>query len=354
MIINRYIARHLYQGTLLTLCVLVSLSLLFVFMNELEDIGKGYYNIPLAIKYMGLLIPGKIVELLPLAVLLGTMLSLGSLAGQSEIIVMQAAGVSVLQLLRAVIQAVLVLALLSFILAEWVVPDAEIKARNTRLSAINSTTAVLSKKGLWLNDGKNILHIRLLMPKGMARDLKVYTFGDQDNLISILSAESAIPKGTKWRLQNVRQTQFEDKKTSTQVFDQLTYQGNISDHLLTALLTDSQQMSSIELHTYIEFLAQNNLEADAEKLSFWKKILAPFTMIIMGIMTLPFSLGSSRQGNAGQRLTMGMLLGLSYIAVDHVLTQLGIYLGFIPVLNALLPKILFLILAFYLLNKRRI
>lgn len=352
MIIDRYIFRQIQQGTLLTLLVLVSLSLIFVFISELEDIGRGYYSFLHVVEYVALLFPGKIVEFLPLSVLLGTILSLGSLASNSEIIAMQAAGISVLRLLRAVMQAALVLALAGFILADWVVPYSETSARQIRSSAINSTIAVRGKKGIWIKDENRVLHIKLLMPKGVASNIEIHEIDDQGRLLSALTAESAIPEGNKWRLKQVRQTLIGESETVTREFDELVYDGKVSDQLLSALLIEPRQMSSGDLNTYLVFLQQNNLDANVERLTFWQKIFAPLAVIIMCILAVPFVLGSQRQGNAGQRLMIGILLGLSYAVVGRLLTQLGSQINISPILNALMPNLLFLSLAIYLLLQK--
>lgn len=349
MIVDRYIFRQIQQGTLLTLLVLVSLSLIFVFIAELEDIGRGYYRFIHVVEYVALLFPGKIVEFLPLSALLGTILSLGSLASNSEIIAMQAAGISILRLLRAVLQAAVVLALAGFLLADWVVPDSETSARQLRSSAINSTTAVRSKKGIWIKDENRVLHIKLLMPKGVAREVQIHELDDRGRLLSALTAESAIPEGNNWRLKQVRQTLIGEKETVVREFDELVYDGKVSDQLLAALLIEPRQMSTADLYTYLGFLQQNNLEASVERLTFWQKVFAPLAVVIMCILAIPFVLGSQRQGNAGQRLMTGILLGLSYVVVGRLLTQLGSQMNFSPVLTALLPGLLFLLLAIYLL-----
>ena len=92
MIVNRYIQRNIHLGTVGALLLLVSLALFFVFVRELDDVGKGAYGISQVLQFLALSIPGKIVEFLPLAVLLGSMLSLGALANNSELIAMQGIG----------------------------------------------------------------------------------------------------------------------------------------------------------------------------------------------------------------------------------------------------------------------
>lgn len=352
MILNRYVFRQINQGTLLTLLVLVSLSLFFVFIAELEDVGKGYYSLLLAIEYVALLTPGKVVEFMPLAIMLGTILSLGALASNSEIIAMQAAGVSITQFLRAVLQAALVLAFLSFIVADWVVPVSETNARQIRSSAINDTAAILGKKGLWIKDESRILHIELLLPNGIARNVEIHVFDTDGRLQSAIAAESAIPDNDSWRLLQVRQTILNRDAVTSREYDELNYDGKISDQLLDALLIEPRQMSSGDLFTYLDFLQQNNLDASVEQLNFWQKIFSPFVVVVMCLLAVPFVLGSQRQGNAGQRIMMGILLGLSYVVADRLLTQLGSHLGLMPILNAVLPGLLFLSLALYLLMRK--
>ncbi|MCP4487993.1 MAG: LPS export ABC transporter permease LptG [Gammaproteobacteria bacterium] len=352
MIINRYILQQIHQGALLTLLVLVSLSLVFVFLGELDDVGRGYYSLLDAIEYTGLLFPGKLVEFMPLAAMLGAILSLGSLASNSEIIAMQAAGVSVSQLLIAVLKAAMVLALLSFLLADWVVPVSETTALQMRSSAIHKTTAIRGKKGLWIKDDNSVLHINLLLPNGIARNIEIHQLDDSGRLHSATTAESAIPDGNRWLLKHVRQTLMGKGGVSIREHDEMIYQGRISHELLNALMIEPRQMSSTDLYTYIEFLQQNNLQADVEKLAFWQKVFSLLVVIVMCILAIPFVLGSQRQGNTGQRLMMGIILGLSYVMADRVLIQLGSHLNLFPAIIALLPVMLFLFIALYLLRKK--
>jgi len=353
MIINRYITRQIYMGTLLTLVVLVSIGIFFSFFGELSDIGRGNYGLIKAVEYIALLVPGRIVEFIPLAVLLGTILSLGALASNSEIIAMQAAGLSVYRLLWAVLQAAVILALLTFILADWVVPISETGAREVKSSAINASSALRAKKGLWIKDSNQVVYIKVLLPDGVARSIEIYQLDEQGRLKSTIAADSAIPVGNEWVLKQVRQTFIGDKAGEAAEYDELNYSGNISFQLLDALMIEPGQMSTGDLYSYLDFLRKNNLDVTAESLTFWQKVLAPLTVIIMSILAIPFVLGSQRQSNSGQRLMIGILLGLGYVVADRLLTLLGSHLGVSPALNAISPTLLFLLLTIYLLMKKQ-
>lgn len=353
MILNRYMMRNIHQGTLLVLLVLVSLGLFFIFIGQLEDIGRGNYSFLHVVEYVALRVPGKIVEFMPLAVLLGTILSLGSLASNSEIIAMQAAGLSVRELLRLILQAAAILALLSFLLADWVVPISETSAREIRSTAINATPALRGKKGLWLKDGNQVLYIQDLLPNGVARSVEIYQLDEEGRLISTIAAQSAIPMADRWLLKQVKQSVIEDQTIHGLAYDEMIYTGSISHQLLEALMIEPRQMSSGDLYSYLAFLDENNLDSSVERLIFWQKVMAPFTVLIMCVLGLPFVLGAQRQSNTGQRLMLGILLGLTYVVADRLLIQLGSQISINPFVNALSPSLLFLALAAYLLFKKQ-
>jgi len=349
MIINRYIQRNIHLGTLGALLLLVSLSLFFTFVQELGDMGEDGYGILQVLEYLALSTPGAIVEFLPLAVLLGSMLSLGALANNSELIAMQASGITIQRLLGSVLQAALVVAVLGFLLADWIVPDSEINARKIKnLSRQESGSVLDSKGGLWIKDESRIVHVQSLMPNGYARDIEIYQLGADGNPQSMIRAEGAEPVGGGWELHQVRQTTITDGKASSQVFDRLIYPGNLSHELLQVLLVEPRQMSSRDLMAYLKFLDENRLDAEVERLIFWQKMFAPITIVIMCLLAFPFVLGSQRQSNTGQRLLIGILLGLSFAVVDRVLTQLGSQFGINAFVVALAPNLMFFALAVYL------
>ena len=352
MIVNRYIQRNIHLGTAGALLLLVSLALFFSFVRELDDLGKNGYGMRLLLEYLALSIPGKVVEFLPLAVLLGSMLSLGSMASNSEFIAMQASGITLQRMLGGVLQAALLVALVGFLLADWVLPDSEINAHKLKNQSRQQTSALDTRQGLWLKDESRVVHVAELLPNGYARDIEIYHLDAQGGLKTMIKAESAQPLDGGWELHRVSQTSLSAGETSSQYFERLIYSGNLSHELLQVLLIKPRQMSSRDLYAYIKFLDENRLDAEVERLIFWQKIFAPLTIVIMCLLAFPFVLGSQRQSNTGQRLLIGILLGLSFAVVDRVLTQLGVQFGINALAVALTPSLLFFALAVFLLVRK--
>ena len=349
MIVNRYIQRNIFLGTLGALLLLVSLSLFFIFLREVRHLGEGGYGIGQILKYLALVTPGKIVEFVPLAVLLGSMISLGSLANNSELIAMQASGVTRKRMLGAVLQAALVVAVMSFLLADWVLPDSEMSARKLRNLSSDQSSNLDIREGLWIKDEAKVVRVNELLPNGYARGIEIYQFDKQGNLLALIRAESAQPLGGGWELYGVSRTLLHDGEASAQQLERLDYPGNLSHKLLQVLLIEPRQMSSRDLYAYLQFLDENRLEATTEHLIFWKKMFHPLTIVIMSLLSFPFVMGSQRHSDTGRRLLIGILLGLSFFVVDQVLTQLGKYLGSHTFIVTLAPNLIFFALAMYLL-----
>jgi lipopolysaccharide export system permease protein len=352
MIISRYIQRSIHLGTMGALFLLVSLALFFSLVGELDRLGEGGYGIWQLLEYLALSAPGKVVEFLPLAVLLGSMLSLGSLASNSELIAMQASGVTMRRMLGAVLQAAVLIAVVGFLLADWIVPDAEIHARKIENLRQQKTSALEVGQGLWLKDETKVVHVEQLLPNGHARNIEIYHFDDQGGLQKMIKAVRAQPLDGGWQLHQVSQTVLANGGASSQQIESLIYPGNISHELLQVLLVDPRHMSSRELISYLRFLDDNRLDAEVERLIFWQKMFAPVTIIIMCLLAFPFVLGSQRQSNTGQRLLIGIVLGLSFMVIDRVLTQLGTRFGVTPFAVVLMPNLLFLTFSLYLLYGR--
>ncbi|MCK5656506.1 MAG: LptF/LptG family permease, partial [Deltaproteobacteria bacterium] len=93
--LDRYIGVSFIQGFLLVIFILVSLFSFLEFVVQLDDIGKGNYQLLDAFAYIGLTIPRRVLDMVPMAALLGSIIALGMLADKGELIVMRASGLSV-------------------------------------------------------------------------------------------------------------------------------------------------------------------------------------------------------------------------------------------------------------------
>ena len=119
--LDRYIGTSVFFSIIAVLGIIVSLALLFAFIDELSDV-EGGYGVLDALWYVLLTAPRRLYEMLPMAALIGCLVGLGTLASHSELTVMRAAGVSVGRIVWAVMKPMLVLMLAGILIGEYVAP----------------------------------------------------------------------------------------------------------------------------------------------------------------------------------------------------------------------------------------
>ena len=104
-IIDRYIARVITTGTLTALLLVVGLDVFFSLISQIDDVGEGDYTLLKMLTTVVLTIPSGMYELFPVAALLGSLMGMGMLASNSELIAMRASGLSIWRIVLSVMQA---------------------------------------------------------------------------------------------------------------------------------------------------------------------------------------------------------------------------------------------------------
>ncbi len=92
--LQRYIASEIFRSVLLVLICGVALLTFFDLMSELKTIGQGGYNFYSASLYVILGMPAYVNLFMPIAVVIGTILTLVQFAARSEFTIMRASSMS--------------------------------------------------------------------------------------------------------------------------------------------------------------------------------------------------------------------------------------------------------------------
>ncbi len=154
-IIDRYLARTVLMGSMLAFLVLLALAAFFAFIDQLGEL-QGGYTVLKAMEYVLFVIPTKSYELFHTAILLGSLMSLGAMANNSELIVLRSAGISITQISFSVIKAGVLLMLFGLFLGEVVAPPAEQHAQKLKTAAITGSDTIQSGNGIWSKITRNL------------------------------------------------------------------------------------------------------------------------------------------------------------------------------------------------------
>ena len=120
-LLSGYLMRTILASTIMVMLVLLALAGLFEFISQLDD-TQGNYGIPQALLFTLLRLPQLSFEMIPIAALIGSLLGLGGLANNSELVVMRTAGLSVTRLAGMVAISGVVLVIFTAVIGEYIGP----------------------------------------------------------------------------------------------------------------------------------------------------------------------------------------------------------------------------------------
>jgi lipopolysaccharide export system permease protein len=352
-ILDRYLAASILTSTALVLGVLLVFFSLIQFVDALGDIGKGDYQLLDAIRYVILSLPRQTVEVFPMAALLGTTLGLSALAVDAELVAIRAAGVSLLQIVGVAVKVGLVLAMLSVLASEYLVPETERMAEQGRASALKIRIKQQYDFGLWFRDGPAYVHIGEVLPDLTLRQIDIYQFDEPGRLRVQTSAKRGYLDGGQWRLLEVSESRIEPNRVLGQNLPERAWESSLTPELLSVFTVRPEALSLPHLYRYISHLEQNKQNTGPYALAFWQKLLAPFATVVMMVLAIPFVFGQQRSGGIGARLFMGIVLGLAFFVVSRGFGYFGLLYGIPAIIGAALPALLFFGLALIMLRRVR-
>ena len=350
-LLDRLIARHVLYSTLLVLNVLVALAVFFILIDALKDYGKAGFGMIALIKYVILKQPQQVYDLSPIAALIGTIMGLSTLALNSELTAMRAAGVSVMRIVGATMKIGFLFAVVIILVGEYVVPASENLAQTGRATAL---AQALEKKssGIWMRSGKSFVNIGEVLPDLSLLRMNIYDFDAQAHLRIQTLARHAIYDGDKWRLEDVRESMFLGKEAvQTRNVPAEDWQTELTPEVVSVFAVQPDSLSIQQLHYYIGHLQQNNQDTRNFELVFWQKIFMPLGTLVMMLVATPFVFRQTRSGGMSSRMFTGIMLGLVFIIVDQSLGYFGLLYALPPVVGALLPIAIFFTLAMVLLYR---
>ena len=350
-ILGNYLTRTVLSATIMVLVVLLALAGLFEFIAELEDV-KNDYQTPQAILYAALRLPILAFELMPVSILIGSLLGLGAIAANSEIIVMRAAGMSVRKLAGLVAVPGLMLVVVTALLGEFIGPPLDFYARNMRVEARLGQNDDRMGNEAWVKDGDVFLHLERVNAEFEFGTVYLYRFDENNRLESIALADnSGLNEDDSWRLENFRETRFVDDRVKVTEETLATQQFEVNADLLGSGLAKPLSLSLRGLLSYIDYLKRNNLDAEQYETEFWYRISRTVTVGIMPILALAFVFGSLRSGGAGGRLMIGVAIGLAYYLASEMLANSGQVFGINPATVSWLPTIALLVVTLIALRR---
>lgn len=344
-LLNRYIAKHALFRILVILAVLAALFSFLTFVDELDDVGTGTYNAGEALAFVLLTLPNRLMPLIPIAILIGCILSLSLLASTRELVALQALGITDRRIALALGQGALVVVAGALAVMELIAPPLEQHAYQRRAEALSEDGALATTRGLWSRKGEELVHIRGL-EAGEPVDLDLFRLdATGEGLASHLHAERAIIQGDgEWLLKDTVRRRFTGGKVAVDRRPSVPWQSFIDPAMLDRLVLPTRSLAPSELTRYIQDLRSRGQNPEPYIQAFWRKLTMPVSAGAMFLLALVMVYGPLGRVSTGERLLLGTGVGLAFYLGDELFASLGLFLTLPTGFTATLPRLAALVL----------
>lgn len=351
-ILGNYLGRELLWGVGMTLLSLVAIAYFVTFAGEVSDIGQKDFTEQVAALYVLLKMPKIVHEMFPAAIMIGGLFAFGNLATSNELTIMRATGASMLGLLWQLRKMGFLLLLIAVVNMEWVVPQAERSAKMMKDVAVGRSVVEFSGEAFWLRDGDYFVRMEHVQSDGTIAGVQWMKVPEHGTLESVSYADRAFHHEGTWNMEQIRISEIGQQQVTQQALDQMEHQSAISRDFVRLASRNPEDLSTGDLLQYSQFLERSGLDSNRYWHTFWSRIAAPFGLVVMLIMALPFAVTDGRSLSAGRRVVVGIFLGVSFYLINKVLMNTGEIYQFNPVVTVFTVPLLFLLAALWMIRRR--
>lgn len=350
-ILDRYIGKTILNTIGICLFLLISLSGIIRFIDQLRKIKEDYDAFSVGF-YSLLMVPKDLEVFFPMAALLGGLIGLGILASRSELIVMETSGFSRFKIALAVMKTALPLVILTMAIGEWVAPISEQTARNMRSERLYGNSLLARQGSLWAKDGNDYVYIGHVDNDSSISNIDIYSV-DKNKLLSITHANRGVFENDVWTLSEIEKNDLTNPEQITSI-NSLTMQWktNITPDKLSIVAFDPDSLSASGLYQYSQYLKDSGQDTKYYDLLFWKKLIKPVSVAVMLLLALSFIFGPLRSVSMGVRVIIGISFGFIFYIADNLFAQVSIVMGIYPIVGSMLTSLVFLLIS-YILFKRK-
>lgn len=352
-VLDYYIGKTILSTIALTLSMLVGLSAIIKYVEQLRSVGQGTYTLFKALQFVVYSVPGDIEIFFPMAVLLGALIGLGMLASSSELVVMQAAGVSKLQIGLSVLKTAIPLILIIMCMGQWGAPQAVKKAYEIRTVARSGGQMLSSQSSVWAKDGNDFIYIAHVDGKANMSGITVWHFNKDDKLDKTVFAKSAhYNGGDQWTMKDITQTTVTSDRIIKESLPSQSWTTALTPSKLAVVTVKPENLPISGIYEYVQYLKASKQDPSRYELAFWRKVFQPISIAVMLLLALSFVFGPLRSVTMGARILSGVIFGFVFYVSDSVFGPMSLVYGISPIIGALAPSLLFLVVTLYLLRRK--
>jgi len=334
-ILYRYLIHQILRYAAVILIIVVGIYLVVDFFERIDNFMEAGLAVSRTLTYLAYKIPMIIAQILPVALLLAVMVTLGMMGKHNEVVALKSGGISYHCLVKPLVGTGILFSLLLFITAEVLVPVTSAKSNAIWWGEVKQRSAVISQeKNIWLKDDQRIAHIKYY-DRGArtAHGITVYVFDRAFRLIRRIDAVKAvydpshIAKAVEWQLFGLMKQVLDPASGQYRVTLEdgpVGFNLGITPENLETVVKKSEEMSLLELHAYIQRIESEGYDATRYRVDLYAKTAFPFICVILSLI----SAGIAGRRNIRDGLPAGIAYGIGIAFLYWIFYSFCISIGY--------------------------
>jgi lipopolysaccharide export system permease protein len=367
-LLDLYVARQYLAVFGVAFGGLVGIFYISTFIDLADKLFGGMTTTRVLLRYFYFQTPQYVYYIIPLSALVASLVTVGVLTKNSELIVMRACGISLYRSSAPLLIFAVLLSGLLFELQERVLADSNREAR--RLNAIirgypPATYGVLNRRWLVGASG-DIYHYQFYDPRAnhftrlsmFHVDTASWKLGELTFAKEVMLAGEPGAEGQPamtwvahegWRRAFTTAGTGRDLRVAVQydAFIERTVSLEPPAYFRETEDPDADRMTFGELKQYITQLETSGYHAVPYMVQLQRKIAFPFVTLIMTLLAVPFAVTTGRRG-AMSGIGVGIVFAIVYWTAQSIFGALGAGGWISPMLGAWAPNIMFGAAALYM------
>jgi len=328
--LSAYIARQFFGWFCAVFVAVLVITFLLDYVELIRRAGTRLQaTLGLLFEMAALKLPHGAQEVMPFAILFGTILAFWRMTRSNELVVARAAGLSVWQFLTPAMLVALLVGIVTVTVFNPIAAllEARYEKLESRVLRQGSDPLSLSDAGLWLRQSdpagnQIIIHAGKLANQNLVRDgITLFFFNDRTQYASRIEARNATLTEGEWLIEHGARWVQDDPP---QPFAELRLPTRLTPTNIEESFASPDTMSFWDLPGFIALLEQSGFPAQRHRLHYNVLLARPFLLCAMVLVAATFSLRMQRRGGVGAMIVGGVLCGFLLYFLSDVVFALGL------------------------------
>jgi len=342
-LLDKYLLSSIIKSSIGSTVVIVLVVSFFRFLEEISDIGTANYDFFNAFRYLFYIAPSIFNSMIPISILLGCVIVVGTLSSNKELQIFHSATVSPKEIITSTAKYSFVLAVLFSLFAEYLAPSSLLKANFIKDSAMGKHITNLNDTFVWIKKDKKYIFLNRARDIHNKQEFIIFDT-DRTSLNKLINSNEIIFQNNSLIAKDVEITDFSSSNIGSRVsiekYKDNSFEMKLIEDQVKALKRDLKAMSIIDIMDAIAISRNGKMSINHYIIEILNRIIRPLITVGMLLVAMPLVFNYSRSTSIGNRIFISIAVGVVSEMIVRASSALSKNFEIMNYLGPLLPALI--------------